>query len=178
MRKNAFIGCGAVALGFVLALVLYRMTAQSWSLTVAITLGTVFYHYALRLAVGEISAWAHRFTLDPNNSWFRQKKWEPELYRLLRVRGWKDKLPTYAPDSFNPRKTAIATIIQNTCHAELVHEVIALLSFVPVVFCVWFGALGVFLITSLVAALSDLVFSVLQRYNRPRLLRLQAKIEN
>lgn len=178
MRRKAFLGCGLTGLAFMLALVVYLVTGHGGSLTVAITLGTVFYHYALRLVVGEISAWAHRFPLDPQHWWFRQKKWEPGLYRFLRVRHWKSKLPTYAPDSFDPRKTAIAAIIHNTCHAELVHEVIALLSFVPVLFSIWLGAFGVFLITSLAAACSDFVFSVLQRYNRPRLLRLQAKMNN
>ena len=49
------------------------------------------------------------------------------------------------------------------------------LSFVPVAFSVWFGSLGVFLITSFAAFLFDSVFVILQRYNRPRLMRLAGR---
>ena len=178
MRKNAFIGFGVCVAAFLLALVVNWVTEDGLWQTVAITLGTAVYHYGLRLIAGEISAWAHRFALNPNNVWFQQKKWEPGLYRLLRLRKWKRKLPTYAPDSFALQKTSVAVVIQNTCHAEIVHEVLAMLSFVPVIFSIWFGAFVVFFLTSLAAAIVELVFSGLQRFNRPRLLRLQAKMKD
>lgn len=61
------------------------------------------------------------------------------------------------------------------CQAELVHEVNVILSFLPVVFSYWFGALAVFIVTSLLAALFDMIFVIMQRYNRPRILRLIQK---
>lgn len=58
-----------------------------------------------------------------------------------------------------------------TCQSETVHEVNMLLSFVPLLFSIWFGSLDVFLITSCGAAL----FVIMQRYNRPRLMRLMRR---
>ena len=57
------------------------------------------------------------------------------------------------------------------CQAELVHETITVLSFVPVLFAIWFGQLPVFLITSLLAAAFDMQFVILQRFNRPRVIK-------
>ena len=63
------------------------------------------------------------------------------------------------------------------CQAELVHEVNIAVSFVPILFSVWVGALPVFVITSILAAGYDLLFVILQRYNRPRVLRLAMRRE-
>ena len=57
------------------------------------------------------------------------------------------------------------------CGAEVVHEVILVLSFLPLLAAFPFGSFGVFLITSLLAALYDLSFVIMQRFNRPRILR-------
>ena len=57
------------------------------------------------------------------------------------------------------------------CQAEIVHEVIVVLSFLPLLAAIPFGAFPVFLITSLLAAMYDLTFVIMQRYNRPRILK-------
>ena len=56
--------------------------------------------------------------------------------------------------------------------AELVHETIAVLSFLPIAAGVRFGAYPVFIITSVLAAACDMAFVIMQRYNRPRLIKL------
>ncbi len=58
------------------------------------------------------------------------------------------------------------------CQAEVVHEIIVVLSFVPILFTIWAGALPVFLITSILSGFMDLLFVALQRYNRSRVIRL------
>ena len=69
----------------------------------------------------------------------------------------------------------LSLLIQASGQAEIVHEVITMLSFVPTLFTVWFGAAGVFQTTTCLAALLDAAFVMVQRYNRPRLLRLIQK---
>lgn len=69
----------------------------------------------------------------------------------------------------------LSLLIQASGQAEIVHEVITMLSFVPTLFTVWFGAAGVFLTTSCLAALLGTVFVMVPRYNRPRLQRLIQK---
>ena len=63
------------------------------------------------------------------------------------------------------------------CGAEIVHEIIMVLSFLPLLAIPVFGAFPVFLITSVLAALFDGVFVMAQRYNRPRLVRILEKKE-
>ena len=58
----------------------------------------------------------------------------------------------------------------------MVHETIAVLSFLPLVAVYWFGNFSVFLITSVLSALIDLMFVIMQRYNRPRVVRLAEKL--
>ena len=52
------------------------------------------------------------------------------------------------------------------------HEVIAILSFLPIAAGAVFGAYPVFIITSVLSALFDMMFVVMQRYNRRRVIRL------
>ena len=134
---------------------------------------TVFYHIAVRLLLGEwlVPRICER-GINANCAWFQVRGWETALYRRLRVHRWKGGMPTYSPDEFSMRDRDLKEIVQATCRAELVHEVNAVASFVPLLFSLWFSALSVFVITSIAAAAFDLIFVMMQRYNRPRLRRL------
>ena len=81
-------------------------------------------------------------------------------------------MPTYEPALFDPALHTWDEIAQAMCQSELVHETIVLLSFLPVAASIWLGDLPVFLITSVQAACFDLSFVLIQRYNRPTILRL------
>ena len=61
------------------------------------------------------------------------------------------------------------------CQAELVHETNILMSVLPLLAARWVGAFPAFLVTSVLGALFDLLLAVIQRYNRPRILRLAAR---
>ena len=135
----------------------------------------MFYHLGFRLAVGySIDAKYHN-QMDHTKKWFTEKPFEAKLYKTLQVKKWKKWFPTFNPQAFDIKRHSMTGIVQTTCQAEIVHEVNMVLSFVPVIFSVWFGSLGVFLITSCAAFLFDSVFVVMQRYNRPRLIRLMKK---
>jgi len=81
-------------------------------------------------------------------------------------------MPAYDPELFSTQNHTWDEIVQAMCQAELVHETIVVLSFLPIMLTIWWGEFWVFLITSVFAALIDLSFVMMQRYNRPRLLRL------
>lgn len=150
----------------------YYFTQNSILFSITITFGTCLYHFAMRLIIGHsINAIFHN-KMHYNRWWFREKKFEARLYKILHVKNWKKHVPTYNEESFDIRKHSIEEIIQVTCQSEIVHEINMVLSFVPVIFTVWFGALLAFLITSCVAFCFDSIFVILQRYNRPRLIRL------
>ena len=151
---------------------LYLHTPQPLLLSAAITCGTVAYHFIMRLAVGGLYDVLMHNRARLHRAWYRPHPWEERLYRRLGIHRIKGSLPTYAPALFSPRLHTWDEIAQAMCQAELVHETIAVLSFVPLLFSLRWGAFAVFLITSLLSASFDLLFVIMQRFNRPRVLRM------
>ncbi|MBQ3094174.1 MAG: hypothetical protein IJC52_03285 [Clostridia bacterium] len=149
---------------------LYVFSPAPWMLSLIITAGTFFYHFAMRLAVGY--AWVPFQKHDPHSVWFREKAFEKKLYKQLNVKHWKEYMPTYDPSSFDVNAHSLDEIAVAMCHSELVHETIVVLSFLPLLAAIPFGDFFVFFITSLLAAAFDLSFVIMQRYNRPRVLTL------
>lgn len=102
----------------------------------------------------------------------------PGLYAHLGVKRWKHRVPSYKPYDMHGDLQAV---VMQMCRNELAHEVMAALSFVPLLFCLFcddpVANLPVFLITSVLAAVADLIPVILQRYNRPRLQRLLRRRE-
>lgn len=180
--KNKFsvIVTSIAGLAFLLFSVLvsvYFLYPQPWLLSAAITLGTTAYHFLMRLAVGYGILKLTHYDFDYRSQWFQPRSWEPAFYKMLNIKHWKNKLPTYAPDQFSMTETPLHRIIQNMCGAEIVHETIMVLSFLPLVTVPVFGAFPVFFITSLLASVYDGIFVLIQRYNRPRLVRIYKKME-
>lgn len=159
-----------VALTAVFALL--RLTAP------AITAGTFSYHLLMRLAVGFAFDRTLHNHVDYRRPWFQLRRFEPALYERLRVGKWKAALPTYDPEAFDRHRHSWEEIVQAMCQAELVHEVIAVLSFLPVLASVWLGSAAVFVITSVLAAGFDLLFVIIQRYNRPRVLKIVERLKS
>ena len=158
-----------------LFVLLYQKLHIGWMLSCAITFGTCFYHFAMRLLIGEIYDKCMDNKADYSKKWYQLKKWEMSLYKKLKVKKWKRKMPTYKSEYFSPKKHTWDEIAQAMCQAELVHETIIIFSFVPVVFSILWDSFGVFFITSFFAALFDLSFVVMQRYNRPRVVKIAMK---
>ena len=141
-----------------------------------ITFATILYHFAVRLAVG---AAVDRLTANGVNyrrSWFRQSRAEQKLFRLLRVRSWKLKLPAYTPEKFSLRDNTPEQVVGNMCAAEIIHEINIIASLVPVALSIAVpflrSTLPVFILTSAGAGLFDLLFVIIQRFNRPRMMKL------
>lgn len=155
----------------ILSVVLHLLFDAGWLLSLSITFGTVCYHFSMRLLVGALIP--NRF--NPYRRWFQPSKAEQALYKKLRIKHWKDHLPTYNPQLFSLQDNTLEEIVRNMCQAEVVHEVIILCSFLPLLASLLWGDFWVFAITSVIAALIDSVFVILQRYNRPRLMRLLEK---
>ncbi len=157
--------------------ILYARTGVRALLPVGITTGAFAYHLIMRLLVGL----AFRLLLgngaDPSRPWFTVGEREIRLYERLRVKAWKRLVPTYRPEDFDPKLHSWREIASASCASELVHETIAVLSLAPIACTAFWGEAAVFITTSLLAAAVDLVFAAVQRYNRPRLMRLIAKTE-
>ena len=155
--------------------VIYHFTGNRAAFSAAITFGTTFYHLAVRLAVGYLIDARYHNRMDYTNKWFSERAFERTLYKKLQVKKWKKWFPTFNPEDFDIKSRSMSEIVQVTCQSEIVHEVNMVLSFVPLAFSVWFGSFGVFLLTSCAAFFYDSIFVIMQRYNRPRMIRLIKK---
>ena len=142
---------------------------------VTITLGITLYHFAMRLAVGTVVNFIMKNRADHKNIWFREKGFEGKFYRLIRVRKWKKYLPTYSPVTFDATQKTVEEIIGATCQAEIVHELIMALSLLPIATIPIFGGAAAMIVTSVLALLFDSLFVMIQRFNRPKLIRVMGR---
>lgn len=134
--------------------------------------GTTAYHFIMRWVVAFIYNSIMHNRADYRKHWYQVSKSEMKLYEKLHVKKWKNLMPTYNPSLFDPRQHTWEEIAQVTCQAELGHETIVVLSFVPIVAGHWLGGYPAFIITSILAAMFDMMFVIMQRYNRQRILKL------
>ena len=151
---------------------LYRQFQYTWMLSAAITMLTIFYHFAMRLLVGEAVTVIFRDREFPQDRLgFRLYDFESTLYQKWKVKKWKVNVITAKPEQFDLHQVSSEELLHNMMQAELVHRIIMILSFVPILFILPFGAPIVFITTSILAALIDFIFVAIQRYNRPRVVK-------
>ena len=152
--------------------ILYAHLRSAFLLPFAITFATVSYHLCVRLLIGTLYHSLMKNRADYRRAWYQLHSWERKIYDRLQVKRWKDKMPTYDMAAFDPRIHSWDEIAQAMCQSELVHETNVIFSFLPLLAAIWAGSLPVFLITSVLSACYDLLFVIMQRYNRPRIIRL------
>lgn len=163
--------------GFAISLPVFVVTKNAIAETVTITIGVTLYHFVMRLAVGTIVNFIMKNKANHKNVWFREKSFENKLYKLIRVRAWKKHLPTYSPDTFDTSQKTVKELVGATCQAEIVHEIIILLSLLPIALIPFLGGAAAMIITSVLAMLYDSLFVILQRYNRPKLVRVMGRFQ-
>lgn len=159
-------------IGTVILTAFYKKATYGPTLSLAITFGTVSYHLVMRLLVGGAFQAVMQNHADLRKRWYRVGRREMAVYEALKVKRWKRRMPTYDNALFDPRLHTWNEVAQAMCQAELVHETIALLSFLPIAAGLRFGAYPVFIVTSVLSAGYDLLFVMMQRYNRQRIMVL------
>lgn len=157
-------------LGTILFTILYLHLQIDWIESLAITFFTTSYHIVIRLLSPLILSLLFHHKYNYQIWWFQPKTLETKLYKGLKVKQWKRQVMVFDPSQFSLKIHSIQEVINNMCHAELVHELIMLFSILSILFTIPFGALPVFLITAICATLFDSMFVMIQRYNRPRLV--------
>ena len=55
----------------------------------------ILYHFGGRIFMGEVTK---RFAFDYKHSFFARRSFEKKIFRILRVRSWKDKVLTFDPE--------------------------------------------------------------------------------
>lgn len=120
-------------------------------------------------------------TFFVHNFFFKEFSFERKCYKRLRVSKWKDKVPAMnatlkkLKTELNPKY--FDKVIMQTYYAEFGHLAIALLGFL----CVAINPNEYFLMAFICSAVNfffHIPFCIIQRYNRPRLIRMKLRIEN
>ena len=144
------------------------------------------------LTVGVIGLLAHFLGESLNREWFNWNRFPYALHdwekkgkfysQYFKIDRWKNRLPdksrvvkstvekSIGPRDLTPGHTR--RLIQETCVAELVHWVLLFIS--PVLLIVMDGPWSI--VMTVLYGLSNLPFIMIQRYNRPRLLRLYVRM--
>lgn len=161
--------CG---IAFIVVIVMQRLWPNAILLASAITLGVIFYQLGMRLLIGNVVEGWFPKQFSFHQGWFCVRSGEMKLYQFLKVKQWKKHLPTYDPEKYDVRKHSVEEIIQTMCCAELDHELMLVLSYLPLILIWWFGDPAVFVITSVLASLIEVPFIVMQRFNRNRLVKI------
>ena len=150
--RIAAVSLGIALLGTILFTILYLHLQIDWIESLAITFFTTSYHIVIRLSSPLILSLLFHHKYNYQIWWFQPKTWEIKLYKGLKVKQWKRQVMVFDPSQFSLKIHSIQEVINNMCHAELVHELIMLFS--------------------ICATLFDSMFVMIQRYNRPRLVRI------
>lgn len=156
--------------------ILYHSFGQGWMLSAYVTFLTISYHFVMRLIVGQLVTVRYRnrkFNL--NSPGFRLYPFESELYKKLKVKKWKANVITAKPEQFDISKNSMESLLHHIAQAELVHRIIMVLSFAPLVLIIPYGSPIIFIMTSIFSCLIDLQFVIIQRYNRPRVIKLMER---
>lgn len=130
---------------------------------------TIMYHFWVRILMGNVTK---RFAINYRQWWFKERAFEKRLYKLLQVKRWKDKALTYDPQSFSLKDHSLEEIANTMSKSEVDHWINQLIALSTVLFSLWWGQFWIFFATALAACLFDAQFIAIQRYNRPRLVKL------
>jgi len=137
-----------------------------------ITTFTIMYHLWMRIIMGNVTK---LFKISNKQRWFKERKFEKGFYKLLRVKKWKGKALTYNPELFSLKDHSLEEIANTMSKAETDHWINEIISLSTLLFAILWGELWVFLITAIAAMLFDAQFIVIQRYNRPRIVKILKK---
>ncbi len=150
---------------------LYKNNIILWT---GVTCFTIMYHLWLRIIMGNVSK-IFKNSISYNQVWFKEKGFEKVLYKFLCVKKWKGKALTYNPELFSLKNNSLEEIAKTTCKAELDHWINEIISLTTLFFAFVWGEFWIFLVTAVLAMIFDAQFIVIQRYNRPRIMKLLEK---
>jgi len=164
------------AITAIICFVLYygNMCKSKVVLWTGITTFTIMYHFWVRIIMGNVSKLFEKH-LSYKQWWFREKSFEKRLYKLLRVKSWKGKALTYNPESFSLKEHSLEEIANTMVKSEVDHWINEIISISTILFAIPWGQFWIFFVTAVAAMIFDSQFIIIQRYNRPRIIRILEK---
>jgi len=164
----------AIALTLVIALIgftLYytKILYSEIILWVSITCFTIAYHLGVRIVFGLIT---EKLRINYNAWWFKERAYEKKLYAFLRVKKWKGKVLTFKPENFSLKGNSLEQIASAMSKAEVDHWINLLILLSTLTFALLWGGFWIFFATAVFAMIFDSQFIIVQRFNRPKVLKL------
>ncbi len=152
---------------------IYKNGVILWT---GITAFTIMYHFWVRIIMGNVSKLFKKH-INYKQWWFREKNFEKSLYKFLHVKEWKDKALTYNPESFSLKEHSLEEIANTMAKSEVDHWINEVISVSTILFSIPWGQFWLFTITAIVAMIFDSQFIIIQRYNRPRIVKILERRE-
>lgn len=146
----------------------YKNAIILWT---GITAFTIMYHFWVRIIMGNVSK-LFKNHINYKQWWFKEKKFEKKFYKALRVKEWKGKALTYNPETFSLENHSLKEIANTMSKSEVDHWINEVISLSTILFSIPWGAFWIFLITAIAAMIFDSQFIIIQRYNRPRIVKI------
>ena len=144
-------------------------------LWIGIVTFTIMYHFWLRIIMGNVSKLIKKY-INYKQWWFKEKSFEKRLYKILRVKEWKGKALTYNPESFSLKGHSLEEIANTMVKSEVDHWINELISLSTLFFIIpWEDGIWAFVISAIAAMIFDSQFIIIQRYNRPRIIKVIEK---
>lgn len=132
---------------------------------------TIMYHFWVRIIMGNVLKLFKKH-ITYKQYFFKEKKFEKKFYDLIKVKSWKDKVLTYAPQEFDLKENSLETVANNMAKAELDHWINSLISISTISFGFFSNVFWPFIVSAIFAMAFETQFIVLQRYNRPRVVKI------
>ena len=154
-----------------------NINTSSIVLWTGITAFTIMYHFWVRIIMGNVSKLFRKY-IKYNQWWFKERKFEKSFYKILRVKEWKGKALTYNPESFSKKEHSLEEIANTMSKSEIDHWINEVISLSTLLFAIPWGKFWIFLVTAIVAMIFDSQFIIIQRYNRPRVVKILEKESN
>ena len=140
-------------------------------LWIGIVAFTIMYHFWVRIIMGNVSK-LFRKHINYKHWWFKERKFEKSLYKVLKVKEWKGKALTYNPEQFSLKENSLEKIANTMAKSEVDHWINEAISLSTLLFAIPWGTFWAFAISALVAMIFDSQFIIIQRYNRPRIIKI------
>lgn len=150
---------------------IYKNEIILWT---GITSFTIMYHFWTRIIMGNVTKVFKKY-INYNQWWFKEKRFEKQLYKILKVKKWKGKALTYNPELFILKENSLEEIANTMTKVEVDHWINEIISVTTLLFSILWGEFWIFCLTAIFAMIFDAQFIVIQRYNRPRVINVLQK---
>lgn len=168
------ISAASLLLMFVFLTLFVRMKTTVF-LIFGIVMLNVAFQFIARLIIGTICEGVFENGINSSSHFFKTSAFEERLYGTIGIKKLKKQLPNSDRTSFSLQRQSIQDIIDAGCEIEAEHEFCMAASLLGVLLAIPFGNVWLFAAVAVLAVLYDMIFVMIQRFNRPRLITVQLK---